>query len=285
MAIESEIATRRKGDERGVVFFFFAGSLFGARFFPSPLLPTFRASTYVTIRAGLIDDFTRTLPRRLRNLATISRRIFSPIFAISLNFPLPADFSFFRRGQEFPVFGESGWRIFEKERSSSPESVFCARDGRRIWRKNGNPVGIVERWGIARKRLERVKVPALYEFLALGVWIGGPRLVSRSLVPPPPNGVDPRVRWIAWPAQLAAPKTLGCARRSLRLLRAPCVRRACVRAFVLFLPCSSRLAASESPTVSRRHCLLFKNPVPAMSRVRGDHRRSGSRFWTGLRPK
>lgn len=69
MAIESEIATRRKGDERGVVFFFFAGSLFGARFFPSPLLPTFRASTYVTIRAGLIHDFTRTLPRRLRNLA------------------------------------------------------------------------------------------------------------------------------------------------------------------------------------------------------------------------
>lgn len=69
MAIESEIATRRKGDERGVVFFFFAGSLFGARFFPSPLLPTFRASTYVTIRAGLIHDFTRTLPRRLRNFA------------------------------------------------------------------------------------------------------------------------------------------------------------------------------------------------------------------------
>lgn len=89
--------------------------------------------------------------------------------------------------------------------------------------------------GIAKKRFERVKVPALYEFLALGVWIGGPRLVSRSLVPPPPpppppppNSVDPRVRWIAWPAQLAAPKTLGCARRSLRGSSA---LRACVRPF------------------------------------------------------
>lgn len=142
MAIESEIATRRKGDERGVVFFFFAGSLFGARFFPSPLLPTFRASTYVTIRAGLIHDFTRTLPRRLRNLATISRRIFSPIFAISLNFPLPADFSFFRRGQEFPVFGESDWRIFEKERSSSPESVFCGNSVRGTDGEYGERMGI-----------------------------------------------------------------------------------------------------------------------------------------------
>lgn len=86
--------------------------------------------------------------------------------------------------------------------------------------------------GIAKKRFERVKVPALYEFLALGVWIGGPRLVSRSLVPPPPppppNSADPRVRWIAWPAQLAAPKTLGCARRSLRGSSA---LRACVRPF------------------------------------------------------
>lgn len=32
----------------------------------SSLLPTSRPSTYVTIRAGLIEDFTRTLPRRSR---------------------------------------------------------------------------------------------------------------------------------------------------------------------------------------------------------------------------
>lgn len=234
MAIESEIATRRKGDERGVVFFFFAGSLFGARFFPSPLLPTFRASTYVTIRAGLIDDFTRTLPRRLRNLANFFTDIrflrYRSISPSQLIFP----FSVADRSFQF-LENLVGEFLKRKDlRLQNPSSVEILCEGRRIWRKN--PAGIVERRGIARKRLERVKVPALYEFLALGVWIGGPRLVSRSLVPPPPNGVDPRVRWIAWPAQLAAPKTLGCARRSLRLLRAPCVRRACVRAFVRSLP-------------------------------------------------
>lgn len=44
--------------------------------------------------------------------------------------------------------------------------------------------------GYRRADFERVKVPACtrVEFLALGVWIGGPRLVSRSPVPPLPNG-------------------------------------------------------------------------------------------------
>lgn len=72
-----------------------------------------------------------------------------------------------------------------------------------------------------RSDFERVKVPACtrVEFLALGVWIGGPRLVSRSPVPPLPNGTATSVDRVAR-TTLAAPKTLGCARRSLRGSRA-----------------------------------------------------------------
>lgn len=57
-----------KSDERGLVFFFFFSfsSLLYLELDFSSLLPTSPPSTYVTIRAGLIEDFTRTLPRRSR---------------------------------------------------------------------------------------------------------------------------------------------------------------------------------------------------------------------------
>lgn len=68
----------------------------------------------------------------------------------------------------------------------------------------------------------KVLVYTRHEFLALGlVGIGGSRLVSRPPVPPPPrhtergsmSSVDRVAR-----TQLPAPKTLGFARRSLRLV-------------------------------------------------------------------
>lgn len=241
MAIESEIATRRKERRERtrllLLLLLLFASLFGARFFLSPPhLSTLHLRNYTRgVNRGFYTDSSASIPCT-RNIDFFHRDIlyfFQRLPASLLGRYNMTDRSRTSRWTIFFLLAHAGdlFRGFSREkdrneRNGWSESIqtWNCRHGERI------PSGNIAR----KKRFERVKVPALHEFLALGVWIGGPRLVSRSLVPPPPpppNGVDPRVRWIAWPAQLAAPKTLGCATRSLRLLGAPCVR-----ACVFFLP-------------------------------------------------
>lgn len=80
-----------------------------------------------------------------------------------------------------------------------------------------------------RRSSVRTHARTCVDFLALGVGIGGPRLVSRSPVPPLPSrgsttSADRMGRALSRPA---APKSLGRATRSHRLLRRATLFRAC----------------------------------------------------------